>query len=79
MSDRKIDLKLKQVVENIEHLEEERKEIVYQIRNVYKEAATLGFEPKIVRKVIGLRKKDADALREEEDLVEMYKGFLGML
>ncbi|MDR3079206.1 MAG: DUF2312 domain-containing protein [Rickettsiales bacterium] len=79
MSEQKVDLKLKQIVENIEHLEEEKREITSQIRDVYGEATAQGFDAKIVRKVVRLRKMDADSLREEEDLVEVYKGYLGML
>ncbi|MDR1425690.1 MAG: DUF2312 domain-containing protein [Rickettsiales bacterium] len=79
MTDVRVDPKLKQIVENIEHLESEKKEISTQITETYRESATLGFEPRIIKKIIGIRKKDSDTLKEEEDLVEMYKGFLGML
>ncbi|MDR1498781.1 MAG: DUF2312 domain-containing protein [Rickettsiales bacterium] len=74
-----IDLKLKQVVENIEHLEDEKKEISDQITAVYKEAAGLGFDVKVLRKIISLRKKDINEVKEEEDLLELYKKSLGML
>jgi uncharacterized protein (UPF0335 family) len=77
MSD--IDLKLKQIVSNIEHLADEEKEIKEQIAAVYKEAATQGFDVKIIRKIISIRKKDVNRLREEEDLLEMYKKALGMI
>lgn len=79
MSDKKIDLKLKQIIENIEHLESEKKEIGDQIVAVYKESVVLGYDAKIIRKIIGIRKKDINALQEEEDLLEAYKESLGMI
>jgi uncharacterized protein (UPF0335 family) len=74
-----IDLKLRQIVENIEHLSDEEKEIKEQIIGVYKEAAAQGFDVKTIRKIISLRKKDSNKVREEEDLLEMYKKALGMI
>jgi uncharacterized protein (UPF0335 family) len=74
-----IDLKLKQIVGNIEHLADEEKEIKEQIVAVYKEAATQGFDVKTIRKIISIRKKDLNKVREEEDLLEMYKKALGMI
>lgn len=73
-----IDLKLKQIVENIEHLETEKKEITDQISAVYSEAKSAGFDVKVLKKVIALRKKDINVVREEEDLLEIYKQSLGM-
>lgn len=73
-----IDLKLKQIVDNIEHLECEKKEISDQISTVYKEAKGLGFDVKILKKIISIRKKDINVLREEEDMIENYKQSLGM-
>ena len=73
-----IDLKLKQIVDNIEHLECEKKEISDQISAVYKEAKGLGFDVKILKKIISIRKKDINVLREEEDMIENYKQSLGM-
>ena len=78
MSDN-IDLKLKQIVENIEHLETEKKEITDQISAVYNEAKTMGFDVKILKKVIALRKKDINVVKEEDDLLEAYKQSLGMI
>ena len=74
-----IDLKLKQIVENIEHLEEQKKEITDQITAVYSEAKSAGFDVKTIKKVISLRKKDINAVKEEEDLLEAYKQALGMI
>lgn len=74
-----IDLKLKQIVDNIEHLEIEKKEISDQINAVYKEAAIQGFDTKVLRKIISIRKKDENSRREEEDMIEIYKKSLGMI
>lgn len=74
-----IDLKLKQIVENIEHLEEQKKEITDQITAVYSEAKSAGFDVKTIKKVVSLRKKDINAVKEEEDLLEAYKQALGMI
>lgn len=73
-----IDLKLKQIVENIEHLEMEKKEITDQISAVYSEAKSAGFDVKVLKRVVTLRKKDINVVREEEDLLEVYKQSLGM-
>lgn len=74
-----VDSRLKQIVDNIEHLETEKKEISDQISAVYKEAKSLGFDTKILKKIIIIRKKDINQLREEEDLIEVYKQSLGMI
>ena len=79
MSSNDVDLKLKQFVENIEHLEAEKKEKLDEISAVYKEAKTAGFDVKIIRKIISLRKKDKNELEEEENLIEAYKEALGMI
>jgi uncharacterized protein (UPF0335 family) len=79
MQGQNIDLKLKQVVEKIERLEEEKREILEQEAAVYREAKALGFDVKTIRKVVSLRKKDINKAREEEDLLELYKKSLGMI
>lgn len=78
MSEKNIDLKLKQIIENIEHLELEKKEINDQILAIYKEGAALGYDVRILRKIVSIRKKDINDLREE-DLIEAYKESLGMV
>lgn len=74
-----VDLKLKKFIENIERLEEEKKEISQQISDVYKEAKAVGFDAKIMRKVISLRKMELDERLETEQLLETYLDALGML
>lgn len=69
---------LKSLVERIERLEEEKKTIGADIKEVYAEAKGHGFDTKILRKVIALRKKDKDAAQEEQALIELYADALGM-
>jgi uncharacterized protein (UPF0335 family) len=70
---------LRSIIERIERLEEEKKEVAEQITEVYGEAKGNGFDPKILRKVISLRGKTAEARSEEEAILELYMQALGML
>jgi uncharacterized protein (UPF0335 family) len=70
---------LKTIVERIERLEEEKKTISADIKEVYAEAKGNGFDTKILRKVISIRKKDRHEREEEEAMLEVYLGALGML
>lgn len=74
-----VDLKLKKFIENIEKLEEEKKEISHQIADTYKEAKIVGFDTKIMRKIIALRKLELDERIEAEQLLGTYLDALGML
>lgn len=69
---------LRAIVERIERLEEEKKTIAGDVKEVYAEAKGNGFDVKILRKVIALRKKDADERQEEEAMLEVYLAALGM-
>ncbi len=69
---------LKQFIERFERLEEEKKEIVDQQKEVMAEAKGRGYDTKVMRKVIALRKRDKDDVAEEEAVLEMYKEALGM-
>jgi len=69
---------LKSIVERIERLEEEKKAIAGDIKEVYAEAKANGFDTKILRKVIGFRKRDCHEREEEEAILELYLGALGM-
>ena len=69
---------LKSIVERIERLEEEKKTIAADIKEVYAEAKGNGFDTKVLRKVISLRKKDAAELQEEEAMIEVYLAALGV-
>ena len=69
---------LKAIIERIERLEEEKKTISDDIRDVYAEAKGNGFEPRVMRKVVSLRRmKDADR-QEEEALLEVYRAAVGV-
>ena len=68
---------LRTIVERIERLEEEKKTIADDIKEVYAEAKGNGFDVKVLRKVISLRKKDAEELQEEEAMIDVYLAALG--
>jgi uncharacterized protein (UPF0335 family) len=69
---------LNQIVARIERLEEEKKALADDIREVYAEAKAHGFDTKILRQVIKLRKLDRAELAEQESLLEIYMDALGM-
>jgi uncharacterized protein (UPF0335 family) len=69
---------LRSFVERIERLEEEKKALADDIRDVYAEAKGNGFDTKVLRKVIALRKKDAAERQEEEAILDLYLHALGM-
>jgi uncharacterized protein (UPF0335 family) len=69
---------LKSLVERIERLEEEKKGIADDIRDVYAEAKGNGYDTKIMRRVITLRKKDAAERQEEEAILDLYLHALDM-
>ncbi len=70
--------RLRSFVDRIERLEEEKKALGADIKEVYSEAKGNGFDTKILRKVIALRKKDKEERDEEETLLDLYKQALGM-
>ncbi len=70
---------LKAFVERIERLEEEKKTIADDVRDVYGEAKANGFDVKALRAIVRLRKQDADERREHETILETYMHALGML
>ena len=70
---------LKSIVERIERLEEEKKAISDDIRDVYVESKGNGLDVKALRKIIALRKLSADDRAEQDAILETYKQALGML
>ena len=70
---------LKAFVERIERLEEEKKTIADDIRDVYAEAKANGFDTKALRVVIRMRKEDAGERKEHEAILETYLHALGMI
>ena len=71
--------RLKSFIERIERLEEERKALGDDIKEVFAEAKGTGFDPKIMRQVIRMRRMDKDDLDEQETLLDVYRRALGML
>lgn len=70
---------LKSIVERIERLEEEKARLAEDIKEVYAEAKANGFDKKILRQVIKIRKQDASERQEQEALLDLYLQALGML
>jgi uncharacterized protein (UPF0335 family) len=70
---------LKAIVERIEKLEEERKAIGDDIKDVYGEAKGSGFDAKALRAIVRMRKQDVDQRRQHEAVLEIYMQALGML
>lgn len=66
-------------VERIEKLEEEKRTIGDDIKDVYSEAKGTGFDPKMIRKVVSLRKQDKHKRQEEEEILNLYLSALGMV
>jgi uncharacterized protein (UPF0335 family) len=69
---------LKSFVERIERLEEEKASIAGDVKEVYAEAKGQGFDVKVLRKVVALRRKDAAERREEAEIMDLYLQALGM-
>lgn len=69
---------LKSLVERVERLEEDKKAVADDIKEVYAEAKANGFDTKILRKVIAARRKDAKEREEEQAILELYYNALGM-
>jgi uncharacterized protein (UPF0335 family) len=69
---------LKAFVERVERLEEEKKAITDDIRDVYGEAKGNGFDVKALRAIVRMRRQDADERREHESILETYMHALGM-
>lgn len=69
---------LRQFVERIERLDAEKRDLADQQKEVMAEAKARGYDTKVLRKVIALRKREPDDIAEEEAVLEMYKEALGM-
>ena len=76
--DRVTGAELRQFIERFERLEMEKKDIADQQKEVMAEAKARGYDTKIIRKIIALRKRTPDEISEEEAVLEMYKEALGM-
>jgi uncharacterized protein (UPF0335 family) len=71
--------RLRSLIERIERLEEEKAALAGDIREVYAEAKGSGFDTKIMRQIVRLRKMDKADLQEQETLLDLYKRALGLL
>ena len=69
---------LSQFIERIERLEEEKRALMADIKDVYGEAKATGFEPKIMRQIIRMRAMDRDVLSEQDALLDTYRDALGL-
>jgi uncharacterized protein (UPF0335 family) len=69
---------LRLIIERVEKLEDEKQDIMEFIKSVYGEAKAVGFDTKIIKKLVALRKKDADTRREEATLLDLYASAIGL-
>ncbi len=69
---------LRQFIERIERLDAEKKDLAEQQKEVMAEAKGRGYDTKVMRKLITMRRRDKDDIAEEEAILEMYKEVLGM-
>jgi uncharacterized protein (UPF0335 family) len=70
--------RLRSIVERIERLEEERKGLAGDIKDIFAEAKSAGFDVKVVRQIISIRKKEPAEVEEQETLLDLYRRALGM-
>lgn len=70
--------RLKSFIDRIERLEEEKKGIADDIKDVYGEAKAVGFDSRIIRKIVSLRKTNLEKRREEQELLDLYMSAIGM-
>lgn len=72
------DDRLRLLIERVERLEEEKAGIADDVKDVYAEAKAVGYDPKIMRKIVALRKMKPDDRREQQLLIETYANALGL-
>ena len=73
----KRDDKLKSFIERLERLSDEKNNINFDIKEVFSEAKSMGYDPTVMRKILALRKMDIDERLEQETLLKTYKNELG--
>ena len=69
---------LSQYIERIERLEEEKRALMADIRDIFSEARATGFEPKIMRQIVRMRSMDRDLLSEQDALLDTYRDAIGL-
>lgn len=72
------DARLRSFIERVERLEGEKAELAEDIKEIYGEAKANGYDPKIMRKIVRMRKMDVEKRQEEEALIEVYKLAVGL-
>ncbi len=70
--------RLRSIIERIERLEEERRALGSDIKDIYAEAKSAGFDTKVLRQIISIRRKEPAEVEEQETLLDLYKRALGM-
>ena len=70
--------RLRSIIERIERLEEEKKALANDVKDIYAEAKSAGFDVKVVRQIISIRKKEPAEVEEQETLLDLYRRALGM-
>lgn len=70
--------RLRSIVERIERLEEERKALASDIKDIYSEAKSAGFEVKVIRQVVRIRKMEPAEVESQETLLDLYRRAIGM-
>lgn len=70
--------RLRSIIERIERLDEERKALTRDIKDIYAESKSAGFDPKVIRKLISIRKQEPADVEEMETLLDVYRRALGM-
>ena len=65
-------------ISKLEKLEEEKRELADVTKDAYNEAKSKGYDVKIIKHILKIRKKDKDALAEEDSLIELYRGAVGI-
>ncbi len=71
--------RLRSIVERVERLDEEKRALSGDIKDIMAEAKSAGFDVKVIRQLIAIRRKDAAEVEEQETLLQIYKRALGML
>lgn len=70
--------RLRSIIERIERLEEERKALASDIKDIYAEAKSAGFDVKVIRQLIRIRRQEPEEVEEQETLLDVYRHALGM-
>ncbi|MDO9501915.1 DUF2312 domain-containing protein [Falsiroseomonas sp.] len=70
--------RLRSIIERVERLEEERKALAGDIKDIFSEAKSAGFDVKVIKQIISLRKKEPAEVEEQETLLDLYRRALGM-